>query len=336
MRTHCSLRCLHPHIHRISLWYPTIQLTCKLYNPATKERIWKSINVTNFVTPPPGLDKRSSKADEFSITYKAAPGTDTPESYTITANFATDLQISLQVARPASIPGFKIGRGEDGGYSYFGADKKNADGYVIHRFWPSYTAKGHVISNGKADAFQATGMMVHAIQGMRPNLVASRWNFGYFQSDEHGGVSAISMEFTTLDTYGRRQTNPGGVVVNIGSVIVGGKLATVTAETIWPDEPLPQEGSVVSRTSHLNPVEDPDTGYLKPVDILFRWVAPSIVPQASGIVSAKLQGALGDIENPHGLIEKVDVLAEIPYVLKMALSYVAGTKPYVYQVSRSL
>ena len=34
-----------------------------------------------------------------------------------------------------------------------------------------------------------------------------------------------------------------------------------------------------------------------------------------------------------GLIEKVDVLAEIPYVIRKALAAVTGTKPYIYQVS---
>ena len=53
---------------------------------------------------------------------------------------------------------------------------------------------------------------------------------------------------------------------------------------------------------------------------------------SSGEVQAKLEVDLGDNENPKGLIEKVDVLAEIPYVIKMAVSYVAATKPYVYQV----
>jgi hypothetical protein len=28
----------------------------------------------------------------------------------------------------------------------------------------------------------------------------------------------------------------------------------------------------------------------------------------------------------------VDVLAEIPYVIKTMVNYVAGTKPYIYQV----
>ena len=35
----------------------------------------------------------------------------------------------------------------------------------------------------------------------------------------------------------------------------------------------------------------------------------------------------------EGLIEKVDVLAEIPKVVKAVIAYAAGTKPYIYTVS---
>ncbi len=33
----------------------------------------------------------------------------------------------------------------------------------------------------------------------------------------------------------------------------------------------------------------------------------------------------------HGLVDKVDVLAEIPYMVRKLVNYVAGTKPYIYQ-----
>lgn len=291
--------------------------------------------MSNFVTPPPGLDKRSSKADEFSITHKSNAGSDHPESYTIRANLGTDLQISLEITRSASIPGYKIGKGEKGGYSYFGADPHKADGYVIHRFWPRFVATGHIIHNGKAETVEAPGMFVHAIQGMRPNLVASSWNFAHFQSKEHGGVSAIQMEFKTLDTYGGKGSGSGGVLVNVGSLVVGNKLVAVTAETKFPDVAFVDNASVISRVTHLNPIHDAETGYKKPRELLFQWAGPSLVTDAPGALSAKLQVDVGDNEHPKGLIEKVDVLAEIPYVIKMAVNYVAGTKPYIYQASRT-
>ena len=288
------------------------------------------MNVNNFVTPPTGLDKRSSKADEFSVTYKSSAGTDFPESYTIRANLGIDLQVSLDIQRPAAIPGYKVGKGPKGGYSYFGPDPEKAEGFVIHRFWPRVQATGAVIREGKAIPVQGSGMLVHAIQGMRPNLVASSWNFAHFQSDQLGGVSAIQMEFKTLDTYGKQGAGSGGVVVSVGSLVVGDKLAAVTTETKWPGEK--PTGSLVSQATHFKPEQDPDTSYEKPTEILFEWKAPSIIPDAPGIIEAQLQVSLGSVAEPKGLIEKVDVLAEIPYVIKVAVNYVAGTKPYIYQV----
>ncbi|KAI0078823.1 oxidative stress survival Svf1-like protein [Panus rudis PR-1116 ss-1] len=315
----------------VGVWYPTIQFTFKLTNPGKRETVWKSVNVTNFVTPPPGLDKRSCKADEFSITHKSNPGSDAPETYVIRANLADDLQISLEIKRPASVPGFKVGAGPKGGFSYFGPDPNNAEGYVVHRFWPHNRAIGMVILKGQAIPVDGPGMFVHAIQGMRPNLVASRWNFANFQSSQHGGVSAVSMEFTTIDQYGKKGNGSGFVTVNVGSLVLGGKLAAVTAETKWPGEPLPEKAGVMSRAVHLNPEKDPDTGYDAPTSLVFRWAAPSIVSDAPGHVDATLILDVGSPTAYKGLIEKVDVLAEIPYVIKTMVNYVAGTKPYIYQ-----
>lgn len=290
------------------------------------------MNVTNFVTPPPGLDKRSSKADEYSITYKSKPGTEFPESYTVTANLDNDLQITLDLSRPASVPGFKVGKGPKGGFSYFGPDTENAEGYVVHRFWPRFLASGLLVHKGHAITIKAPGMFVHAIQGMRPNLVAARWNFAHFQSDAHGGVSAIQMEFTTTDAYGRKGAGSGFVTVNVGSLVLGGKLAAVTAETKWPDEEQAESAGVMSRAVHSKKAHDSDTSYDAPTELVFRWAAPSIVPGAAGPLDATLTLDVGTPDAYKGLIEKVDVLAEIPYVIKTMVNYVAGTKPYIYQV----
>ena len=309
------------------MWYPSVQFICKISSPNEADKVWKSVNVSNFVTPPPGLDKRSSKADEFSVTLKPQPGTDFPEVYLITANLGPDLQLALEIKRPASIPGWKIGSGPKAGFSYLGNDPNKADGYVIHRFWPRFVASGTIIRDGQALSLTGHGMFVHAIQSMRPNLIAVKWNFVDFQSNELGGVSAIMMEFTTTDTYGKKGAGSGFASVNIGSVVIGDKLAAVTAQSS-----ISPQGTVVSKATHLSPEHDPDTGYDKPNQVLFEWQGPSIAAGASGTVTAKLEQDLGTVEKPIGLIEKVDVLAEIPYALKMVVNYVAGTKPYIYQV----
>ncbi|KAJ7707702.1 oxidative stress survival Svf1-like protein [Mycena rosella] len=277
----------------VGVWYPTIQFTCKVYDPKSKDKTWR----------------RSSKADEFSVTHKSAPDSEYPESYTIRANLSTDLQISLEVSRPKLIPGFKIGQGEKGGYSYFGPDPLKPEAISI----------------------QGPGMFIHAIQGMRPNLVASSWNFANFQSPQQGGVSAIQMEFKTLENYGRKGSTSGGVVVSIGSLVVGDKLAAVTAETHWPDEESSPDAAIKSRAVHLKPYSDTETGYQAPSELAFEWAAPSLLAESPGAYAAKVQVDVGDNEHPKGLVEKVDVLAEIPRVIKLAVNYVAGTKPYIYQ-----
>jgi len=178
----------------IGIW-TTTQLVIKIYNLKTKETTWKSINVSNFNL---GEDKRSCKSDQFAFTHQSTPGAEFEESYSIEGNAGDDLKILLDVKRPAAIPGFKIGKGPKGGFSYFGPDPGKPEGYVIHRFWPRSQFSGTITSSGKVTPFAGPGMFVHAIQGMRPNLVASSWNFAHFQSDEHGGVSAIQMELTTV------------------------------------------------------------------------------------------------------------------------------------------
>lgn len=238
------------------------------------------------------------------------------------------MQIHLVVTREAA--GYKFGKGPKGGFSYFGSDTNKPEGYVVHRFWPRTKASGHVIHKGKAITAEGNGMFVHAIQGMRPNLVAAAWNFCDFQSNELGGVSAIQMEYTTIDAFGRKGSGSGGVVVNIGSLVIGGKLVAVSGETRWPDE-KDTSPEYISRAEHLNTIHDPDTGYKQPQQIKFSWAAPAI--EGGEKVSASFVLAVGSPTSPKGLLQKVDVLAEIPYVLKKIVNYVAGTKPYIYQVS---
>lgn len=318
------------------MWYPTVQITCKIYNPTTKESTWRSVNVSNFTTPPPGHDKRSSKADQFSVIHKDHPNSDFPESYLINMNFSDDLQFSLDVRRPASVPGFKIGDGPKGGFSYFGHDLEKPDGYVVHRFWPMNRATGHIIQKGKAIAVEGPGMFVHAIQGMRPNLIAARWNFAHFQSPQHGGVSAIQMEFTTTNDHGAKGSGSGFAAANVGSLVIGNKLVAVTAETKWPGEEQSDDAKVISRAIHLNPAHDSFTGYNQPTGLLFKWAGPSLLAEAPGRVTGALEVDVGGPGNDKGLIEKVDVLAEIPGVVKAVVSYVAGTKPYIYQVCNDI
>lgn len=330
------------------MWYPQINFNLRLYDPVTKQREWRSANVSGFTTPAPAkggitYDKRSVKSDQFTILVDPAH----PDTYTIEGKYDADTDVSLKFKRMDGAPGFKLGSGPKGGMTYFGAEKNSAspkdgspdyaaasDGYVVHRFWPRCVVSGIVRVGSEIyslDSSDSRGIFIHAIQGMRANLVAARWNFGYFSStDEKEGVSLMMMEFTTPSNYGRK-------TVNIGSVVVDDQLVAVVAD-----------GSV----THLeNEQEDTDTSYPAPGKIRWTWAKTRSLLPSSGdsssennTVSAEILLDLqpeGSTAAPagsapaqrqfRGLIEKVDFLAHIPYVVKKVISYVAGTKPFIYQ-----
>lgn len=341
-----------------SLWYPQIQITFKYFNPKTGQKIWKSVNVTKFVTPPPDnfrskkWDKRSSKSDQYSVLFESLD--DGSEKYTIEANMDTDLQLAYSFTRPSKASGWKLGAGPQGGKSTFGTNPASPDGYVVHRFWPTAKSTGHFIIKGQAIDAEGQGMFVHAIQGMRPNLVASKWNFGNFQSEDLGGVQAIMMEFTTTSDYGGplsgsqiKDDKSGApiqgresVTVTIGSITVAGELVSVVASSRGSRAGAndPSRGSQ-SGVKHLDRVQDKDTGYLAPQALQFTWEGPQLVPSSGKGDPSKLVRASTkvDLGKPYpsseskGLVDKVDVLAEIPYMVRKIVNYVAGTKPYIYQ-----
>lgn len=350
------------HLGDASLWYPQVQITFKYFNPKTGEKIWKSVNVSHFVSPPPepikgrSYDKRSCRGEQFTVLFEQdADGND---SYTINANMDTDLQLAYTFTRPKGSAGWKLGAGPDGGKSYFGSKPSQPDGYVYHSFWPQATSSGHILIKGKAIDATGSGMFVHAIQGMRPNLVASRWNFANFQSTTADGesVAAIMMEFTTTSDYGgpvgskvnkdetgKAVSKREPSIVNVGSVTVGGQLVAVTAATrgLHQAEAEPSRGSN-SRVQHLDRTRDTETGYDVPQRLQYSWQGPllEVTPtktdaDTANPVKAELSVDLGKPVPPaeaKGLVDKVDVLGEIPYMVRKMVNYVAGTKPYIYQV----
>ena len=161
--------------------------------------------------------------------------------------------------RLSTVPGWKLGSGPRGGMSYFGTIKpaKNTtdsipdgaagtDGYVVHRFWPRCNVKG-IVRVGKEllDLDKSSkAIFIHAIQGMRPNLVATRWNFADFHSEGKDDVSLVLMQFTTPANYGKK-------TVTIGSVVVDEKLVSVSVGT---DE------NPGTKASHVKEVDDEEAG----------------------------------------------------------------------------
>lgn len=135
------------------------------------------------------------------------------------------------------------------------------------------------------------------------------------------------MEFTTTPTYGSK-------IVNIGAVVVGDKLISVTAGG---------DGIVGgSSCTHENKVIDKETGYEAPAAI--KWVWEGAALEGEGSALKAIEGANNKVHavltedllispegyQTKGLIEKVDFLAQVPYIIKKAISYASGLKPYIY------
>ncbi|KAH7102001.1 oxidative stress survival, Svf1-like protein [Auriculariales sp. MPI-PUGE-AT-0066] len=308
--------------------YPTIQFVVHIFDPATKERVWSSTNVSNFA-PLPG--KLSSKCDEFAIIHDSSPKEPgAAESYSVSARPTKDVQVSATITRTAEAPGWRIGKAPHGGRSFYGRNIDRPDGFMVHRFWPRTSVSGQVVYKGKAIDISGSGMLVMAIQGMRPDNIACRWDFGHFQSEDHGGVAAIQMQFTTPKSYGPSGSGSGNVKVAIGSLVVGGKLVLVTGETQLPGQGT-VEGEIVSRAIHVGSQKDPENGHPAPTGFKYVWRGPSLV-HAGNSVGAELQVEVGPPNAMKGLVEKVDVLAEVPAPVKVILNAAAGIKPIVYQL----
>ncbi|KAL3241640.1 uncharacterized protein RNJ42_02754 [Nakaseomyces bracarensis] len=130
---------------------------------------------------------------------------------------------------------------------------------------------------------------VDAVQGLQPNKAASRWNFCWFQSENH---STLTMEFTTTPEHGSKtmtlwSTSDGEHGLNfIGSSLEKNKVTFTKTKT------------------------DKENGWKYPVGIKFP---------------------AGYQEDHLRLINRYDVLGELPGVVKSVAQNIAHIKPYIYQ-----
>jgi hypothetical protein len=273
-----------------SLWKPTVSFTCRFYDPKSKINKFKNYNQASEFTL--SKDRRSVKTEFFNITLDP-----TMSSFKIAIKHP-DLIVNLDFDRIDK--GFKVGEGK----TYLGgADQSSAAGIVSHKFWPRCKAKGTVIIEKQFHEIEAHGMFVHAIQGMQPQLVASKWNFIDFQAEN----AALSMmQFTTTKQY-------GGVEVNQGSIVINDKLISV---------------SVQNNVELIDLQKDPQTKYDIPKRVKLTWKGKTIQEKGSDEqpkpVSVVMMVPLGN------LIDKIDILAEIPWFLKKIVQTFV-VKPYVYQ-----
>ncbi|KAI8372356.1 oxidative stress survival, Svf1-like protein [Choanephora cucurbitarum] len=235
-------------------------------------------------------DKRSVKTDFISIQLDAEQ-----KAYKINITHP-ELVVSLDFDRIDK--GFKVGEGK----TYLGGDKASAAGFVSHKFWPRANAKGTFIVNQKIHEVEGDGMFVHAIQGMQPQLIASNWNFVNFHSDK---ASIGMMQFQTTKQY-------GSVNINQGSLVLNGELICV---------------SIDNSVELLDMVKDTETDYDIPQKVKLTWKGKTIKKQENEEPKDVLIEMVVDVKN---LIDKIDILAEIPYVIRKLVQSLI-VKPYIYQ-----
>ena len=136
------------------------------------------------------------------------------------------------------------------------------------------------------------------------------------------------------DDYGPDGKNSGRTKCNVG-VVYSSKLDSApllcVGQTHAPmpaGEVYPVPNNDVAACQHLDVEKDHETGYLAPHGITFSWAGERVDNKAP----AKADIKVADVWD--GLLEKVDVLAEIPYVLRKGLAAVTGAKPFIFQVSQ--
>lgn len=182
----------------------------------------------------------------------------------------------------------------ENGTTLYGEDVANPWGSMRHAFWPRCSVLGTIKLKESTVDIDGYTMFVMALQGMKPHHAAKSWNFLNFQSENY---SAVQMEFTTPPSYGTTK-------VNVAILTSKDKIIAT---------------SVDNNVEHLDAEVD-DVGWPVPKAIAFNFTSGT-----NDKVIAKVGGKLTQ------LVERVDVMAEIPQIVKNIISGVAGAKPYIYQ-----
>lgn len=185
------------------------------------------------------------------------------------------------------------------GTTFYGEDIKEPWGTMRHLFWPRCSVKGSIKLKGGSVDIDGYTMFVMALQGMKPHHAAKSWNFLNFQSEN---FSAVQMEFTTPKSYATTKVNIA--IVTSNDLIIATSI----------DNQITHEDSQVD-----------EVGWPVPGAITFDFT------------DGKDATSIGQVRGPiKQLVERVDVMAEIPQFVKNIVSGVAGAKPYIYQFCNTL
>lgn len=170
-----------------------------------------------------------------------------------------------------------------------------------HVFVPQATCSGsiQISDNNTASTLaldKSPGLFIGAIQGLNPSKAARSWNFACFQSPEMG---AVCMEYTTTASY-------GSTTVTVGGVSRSGVTEAVYASSS-PD--------AQNHVTFLDTALDQQNGLSYPTAISIPLSGPQSCLQ------------LG----PLRMVNKYDILGELPGIIRKVVQNIAGVNPYLYQ-----
>ena len=154
-------------------------------------------------------------------------------------------------------------------------------------------------------------MFIMALQGMKPHHAAKAWNFVYVHTPEH---TALLIEYITPKSYANTKVTVG-VVTSKDDVMML---------------------SLDNNYEHLNPEID-EVGWPVPhnIRVEFNGVSKDVTDEQveNGTFTEK-DKVTAVIEAPlKNMVERVDVMGEIPGFVKNIVSGIAGTNPFIYQYS---
>lgn len=280
--------------------HTTAQFTFRIYHKEnTDDQIWTSVKLENF-----RIEGTNFYADNLSIVMNEE-GTEVQFKSTVDENVEVDFTIRR------AVDGVKVGEDPS---TYYGDDVTQPWGSMRHVFWPRNHISGKIAAKNEetnvkidlqfSEEKKHYSMFVFAMQGMKPHHAAKSWTFLNFQSEDY---TAVLMEFTTPKSYANTTVNIGIVcdTKNILSVTVDNDAEYIDSEVDSVGWPVPKEISVSFNGINAD-IKDDDVESADPFNTIVK----------------------GKLDN---LVERVDVMAEIPTFVKNIVSGVAGTKPYIYQ-----
>ncbi|XBW35484.1 hypothetical protein QEN19_001057 [Hanseniaspora menglaensis] len=277
----------------------TAQFTFKLYNNKIKDfkQIWTSTKLENFSIE----NGKDFKADNLQIQWND------DGSLKINSEVNPESLVTL-IFKPLT-NGVKFGQDPN---TYYGPSIEEKWGSMRHVFMPRCTVEGTItdLKTGLVvdlTAGKTFGLYVMALQNMKPHHAAKEWRFVWFVNEKE---SLILMQFQTPKSYGN-------------SIV---STAIITDEDKVICCPVENEATLIGE------YKDEETGwsYAKEIDYKFKGQLikdddEDNEVESAGAVEFELKGPLVDV------IERVDVMNEVPQFVKNIVSGVAATKPFIYQ-----